>query len=46
MTDHDHTVIRFPPARTAGGGYTDTAALNDIYAILCRPGGPDAGRTR
>ncbi len=39
----DHTVIRFPAARTAAAAYTDTAALNDIHAILCRPGGRDPG---
>jgi hypothetical protein len=31
----DHTVIRFPAGRTTAPGYTDTAALNDIHAILC-----------
>ncbi len=39
----DHTVIRFPAARAAAVAYTDTAALNDIHAILCRPGGWDPG---
>ena len=35
----DHTVIRFPDGRATAPGYTDTAALNDIHAIVCRPGG-------
>ena len=35
----DHTVIRFPNG-TAPPAYSDAAALNDIHAILCRPGGP------
>lgn len=39
----DRTVVRFPPGRAAPPGYTDTAALNDIHAIMCRPGGPAAG---
>src|SRR6266487_2966390 len=37
----DHTVIRFPNDKAPPPGYSDTAALNDIHAILCRPGGPD-----
>ncbi len=39
----DHTVVHFPPGRAAPPGYTDTAALNDIHAIMCRPGGPATG---
>lgn len=35
----DHRVIRFPTGRAAAPGYTDTAALNDIHAILCRRSG-------
>jgi hypothetical protein len=39
----DHTVVRFPPGRAAPPGYTDTAALNDIHAIVCsRRDTPDA----
>ncbi|HEX9354067.1 MAG TPA: hypothetical protein VF933_09665 [Streptosporangiaceae bacterium] len=38
----DHTVIRFPNGQAPPPGYTDTAALNDIHAILCRPGRPAA----
>jgi hypothetical protein len=39
----DHTVVRFPPGRAASPGYTDTAALNDIHAIVCsRRATPDA----
>jgi hypothetical protein len=38
----DHRVIRFPARGGAAAGYTDTAALNDIHAIMCRrPGGVD-----
>jgi hypothetical protein len=37
----DHTVVHFPPGRAGPPGYPDTAALNDIHAIMCRPGGPD-----
>ena len=37
----DHKVIRFPAGRAAAPGYTDTAALNDIHAIVCRRGGWD-----
>lgn len=37
----DNSVIRFPARRAATPGYTDTAALNDIHAILCRRGGWD-----
>jgi hypothetical protein len=36
----DHTIAHFPPGRTGPPGYTDTAALNDIHAIICRRGGP------
>jgi hypothetical protein len=39
----DHRVIRFPARRAAAPGYSDTAALNDIHAILCRRGGSDPG---
>ncbi len=35
----DHTVIRFPNGRADAPGFTDTAALNDIHAIMCRRGG-------
>ncbi len=37
----DHRVIRFPAGRAAAPVYSDTAALNDIHAILCRRGGWD-----
>jgi hypothetical protein len=38
----DHRVIPFPARPDAAAGYTDTAALNDIHAIMCRrPGGAD-----
>lgn len=37
----DNRVIRFPARPVATPGYTDTAALNDIRAILCRRGGWD-----
>jgi hypothetical protein len=37
----DHRVIRFPAGRVASPVYSDTAALNDIHAILCRGGGWD-----
>jgi hypothetical protein len=37
----DHTVIPFPTRRAGAAGYSDTAALNDIHAILCRRGGGD-----
>ena len=37
----DHKVIRFPDGRAAAPGYSDTAALNDIHAILCRRSGWD-----
>jgi hypothetical protein len=36
----DHTIVHFPPGRAGPPGYPDTAALNDIHAIMCRPGGP------
>jgi len=37
----DHRVIRFPAGRVASPVYSDTAALNDIHAILCRRCGWD-----
>ncbi len=37
----DRKVIRFPATRAGAGDYSDTAALNDIHAILCRHSGPD-----
>ncbi len=37
----DHRVIPFPTGRAGARGDSDTAALNDIHAILCRPGGWD-----
>jgi hypothetical protein len=39
----DHTIVHFPPGRTGPPGYTDTAALNDIHAIICRRGSPSPG---
>ncbi len=39
----DHTVVRFPTPRTGSAAYTDTEAVNDIHAILCRRGGLDPG---
>jgi hypothetical protein len=35
----DHKVIPFPAGRGGGPGYSDTAAINDIHAIMCRHGG-------
>jgi hypothetical protein len=42
----DHKLIRFPARRDMALGYNDTAALNDIHAILCRHPEWDPGTLR
>jgi len=37
----NRTVINFPAARSGAPAYTDTAAMNDIHAILCSRGTSD-----